>query len=223
MNYLRIIFIVVQKDLRSERRSHELISSMLVFALISTIIFIFSFELTVEARQQAFAGTLWVALCFAGTLGLNRLMQQEKENASLDALLLVPVDRTAIFFGKTLANWAIMLLLSLLLLPVAGFFYSINPFSLPLLGIIFLGTLGYSLCGTLLSAITIKLRNRELFLPVLLFPLLIPLLIAVIRATNNILGAVGGSEVFTWLWIIIAYDVLFMGAGLMLFNEIVTD
>ena len=222
MIYLRAIFTIFKKDLVAERRSREVLSSMLVFALIAIIIFIFSFELAVDVHAQAFAGTLWVSLCFSGTLGLNRSFGMERENNCLDGLLLAPVDPTAIYFGKTLANWVFLLTLAVILLPIAGLFYGIDPFSWGLAGIILLGTLGYSLSGTLLAAIAVRLHNRELFLPILLFPVLIPLLLSVIRATNVILNG-AGSEVGTWVLMLAGYAVLFLAVGLMLFDEVVVE
>lgn len=223
MDYLRTVWVIFKKDLTTERHSREVISSMLLFALISIIILIFSFELAANMRQEAFAGTLWVALCFAGTLGLNRLMSLERENQSLDALLLAPVDRTALFFGKALANWIFTLLLALILIPVAGFFYTINPFKWGLIGVVLLGTLGYSLSGTLISAITSKLSNRELYLPLLLFPVVIPLLLAVIRATNVLLNGGTTAELGTWISMLGGYDLLFLAVGILLFDQVVAD
>ena len=223
MDYLHTVWVIFKKDLTTEQRSREVISSMLLFALISIIILIFSFELAANMRQEAFAGTLWVALCFAGTLGLNRLMSLERENQSLDALLLAPVDRTALFFGKALANWIFTLLLALILIPVAGFFYTINPFKWGLIGVVLLGTLGYSLSGTLISAITSKLSNRELYLQLLLFPVVITLLLAVIRATNVLLNGETTAELGTWISMLGGYDLLFLAVGILLFDQVVAD
>ena len=223
MTYLRTVFLVLKKDLIAERRSREVLSSMLLFALIAIILLIFSFELAVNIRQAAFAGTLWVALCFAGTLGLNRTMSLERENQNLDALLLAPVDRTALFFGKALANWLFTLLLTLILIPAAGFFYGINPFKWGLIAVVLLGTLGYSLSGTLISVITSKLMNRELYLPLLLFPVEIPLLLAVIRATNIVVNSGIITEAGTWILMLLGFDLLFLAMGILLFDQVAAD
>jgi len=196
---------------------------MLLFALIAAIILIFSFELAVNVKRDAFAGTIWVAFCFAGTLGLNRLMNQERENQCLDALLLAPVDRTAFYLGKVLANWVFMLLLALILIPVTGFFYSLNPFSWGLFGIVLLGTLGYSLSGMLISVITSKLSNREMYLPMLLFPIVIPLLMAAIRATNLLIKGGAASELGTWVLMLSGFDLLILAVGILLFDQIIGD
>jgi heme exporter protein B len=196
---------------------------MLVFSLLSVIIFIFSFELAADMQKQAYAGTLWVSLCFAGTLGLTRSFSLERENQALSGLLLSPVDRSAIYFGKVLANWLFMLLLALILIPIAAFFFNLNPLHWALLGIVLLGTLGYALCGTFLAAITSRLRNRELFLPILLFPVIIPLLLAAIRATSAVLNGGVAGELGTWLLMLAGYDMLFAAIGLFLFETVISD
>lgn len=223
MSYLATVVLIFRKDLLAERRSREVLSSMLVFALLSVIIFIFSFELSANLQKEAFAGTLWVSLCFAGTLGLTRSFSQERENQALSGLLLSPVDRSAIYFGKVLANWVFMLFLALILVPAAAFFFNLNPFHWALLGILLLGTLGYSLCGTFLAAITSRLRNRELFLPILLFPVIIPLLLAAIRATGAALNGGVVGELGTWLLMLAGYDMLFTAVGLFLFETVIAD
>jgi heme exporter protein B len=174
-------------------------------------------------QKQAYAGTLWVSLCFAGTLGLTRSFSLERENQALSGLLLSPVDRSAIYFGKVLANWLFMLLLALILIPIAAFFFNLNPLHWALLGIVLLGTLGYALCGTFLAAITSRLRNRELFLPILLFPVIIPLLLAAIRATSAVLNGGVAGELGTWLLMLAGYDMLFAAIGLFLFETVISD
>lgn len=221
--YFRTVWLIFKKDLLSERRSREILSSMLLFALITLILLLFAFELAADIKQQAFAATLWLALCFAGTLGLNRAMALERENQCLEGLLLAPVDRTALFFGKFLANWVFTLLLAILLMPLGAFFYSTNPFHWAMIGVLSLGTLGYSLAGMLLATLALKLSNRELYLPILLFPVLIPLLLAAIRATQ--LSVTGGSaaELFTWMWMLAGFDLLILAVGIFLFDPLVSD
>jgi len=223
MPYFSAMWSVFCKDLAAERRSREVLSSMLVFALLAVIIFVFSFEFAANLQKEAFAGTVWVSLCFAGTLGLTRSFSLERENEALSGLLLTPVDRSAIFFGKALANWLFILVMSIILVPAAGFFFGLNPFHWALLGVLLLGTLGYSLSGTFLSAITSRLHNRELYLPLLLFPILIPLLLAAIRATGAILNGGAPGELGTWLLLISGYDILFVAVGLLLFEIVVAD
>lgn len=221
--YFRTIWLVFKKDLLSERRSREMLSSMLLFALITVVLLLFAFELAADVKQQAFSATLWLALCFAGTLGLNRSMALERENQCLDALLLAPIDRTALFLGKFLANWVFTLLAALLLTPLAGFFYGVNPFHWSMLGILLLGTLGYSLAGMLIAVISLKLSNRELYLPILLFPVLIPLLMATVRATHLIVSGGAVAERITWGWMLAGFDLLMLAMGILLFEPLVRE
>lgn len=220
---LRTIWLIFKKDLLSERRNKEALTSMLLFALISVVLLIFAFELAADVKQQAFAATLWLALCFAGTTGLNRAWAQEQESQCLDALLLAPIDPIAVYFGKFLANWVFTLIVSLVLLPLAGFFYGVNPLHWQLLGIILLGTLGYSLAGVMIAALSQKLRNRELSLPILLFPVLIPLLMAAIRATQIIISAGTDAELLTWVGMLAGFDILILAVGILFFAPILED
>ncbi|MEA5077996.1 MAG: heme exporter protein CcmB [Anaerolineaceae bacterium] len=219
----RTVWLIFKKDLVSEQRSRETLSSMLLFALITVVVLIFSFELAADVKQQAFSATLWLALCFAGTMGLTRAWAVERENQCLDALLLAPVDRTAFFLGKFLANWVFTLVVSLVLVPLAGFFYGVNPFHWQLLGVVLLGTLGYSLAGILIATLSQKLSSRELSLPILLFPVLIPLLMAAIRATQIIITGNAAAELITWVGMLAGFDVLILAVGILLFEPLVSE
>ncbi len=221
--YLRSIWLIFKKDLLYEKRSREVVSSMLLFALIAVVLLIFSFQLAADIKQKAYAATLWLALCFAGTLGLNRSLMEEFENHCLDGLLLIPIDRTALFLGKFLANWLFTLFLSGVLGLLGGFFYSVNPFHWQLLIVLLLATMGYSLTGILIAAISLKLNNRELFLPILLFPVLVPLLMAAVRATQVIISGGSMAELTTWLWMLAGYNLLILAAGILLFEPLITD
>lgn len=219
----RSTWLIFKKDLLSERRNHEALISMILFALISVVLLIFAFELAADVKQQAFAATLWLALCFAGTTGLNRSWVQEREADCLDALLLAPIDPTALYLGKFLSNWIFTLIVALVLVPLAGFFYEVNPIHWQLLGIVLLGTLGYSLAGVLIAALSQKLRNRELSLPILLFPVLIPLLMSAIRATQIVISANVAAELLTWVGMLAGFDVLMLAVGILLFEPLLND
>src|SRR5688500_16480646 len=192
-SFLQAILAIVWKDLRAEFRSFELVSSMLVFSLLVILIFNFALELDIKTRQTVTAGVLWSTFAFAGTLGLNRSMSIEKDRGCLDGLLLAPVDRSAIYFGKFISNLAFMLLVEAVVLPVYSVLYNINLFRPGLLIIILLGSIGYAAVGTLLSAMSVQTRTRDILLPILLFPVVIPLLIAAVQASNGILNAIETS------------------------------
>ena len=142
-DFLRALWAVVWKDLSAEWRSRELLTAMLVFALLVILIFNFALELDARARASVTSGVLWVTFAFAGTLGLNRSMATEKDRGCLDGLLLAPVDRSAIYFGKAIGNLIFMFVVELIVLPIYSVLYNINLFRPGLLLVILLGSIGY--------------------------------------------------------------------------------
>jgi len=221
--YLKAIGAIVWKDLASELRSRELISAMLVFALLVILIFNFAIELQPNLRSTITPGVLWVTFAFAGTLGLNRSMAVEKDRGCLDGLLLAPVDRSAIYFGKALSNLAFMLIVAIVVLPIYSVLYNINVFNPGLLLVIFLGSTGYVVVGTLLSSMAVQTRTRDVLLPVLLFPVIVPVLLAAVKASSGFLQNLSMSEIWPWLNILIAYDVIFTAVAYMVFDFVVEE
>jgi heme exporter protein B len=211
-------FFEFQRNARGETRK-----LLLVFALTVILVFVFAFDLSVDMRSKAAPGVIWVTLCFAGTISLNRSMSLEKDREGFDGLLLAPVDRTAIYFGKALVNWVYMLVTALIIVPVYSLFNNVNLFSAGFGGVILLGTLGYILTGTLLSALSLQLRARDMLLPVLLFPVLIPLLLAVVRTSTILLQGGIQGELSTWLLLLAGYDLLFAAVGLLVFDKIIEE
>src|SRR5512143_2404027 len=186
-NFFKAVSAVVWKDVQAEFRSRELFSAMLVFSLLIILIFNFALELDIKTRQSVTAGVLWATFAFAGTLGLNRSMAIEKDRGSLDGLLLAPVDRSAIYFGKVLSNLAFMLIVEAIVLPLYSFLYNVNLFKPGLLLILLLGSVGYIVVGTLLATMAVQSRTRDMLLPILLFPVVIPVLIAAVKASGGFL------------------------------------
>jgi heme exporter protein B len=221
--FLKVVFAVVWKDLAAEWRSRELISVLLVFALLVIFIFNFALELDAQARETVTSGVLWVTFTFAGTLGLNRSMAVEKDRGCLDGLLLAPVDRTAIYFGKTLANFIFMLLVALIVLPLYSVFYNQNLFIPGLLLVIFLGSLGYVAVGTILASMAVQARTRDILLPILLFPVIIPVLVAAVKASSGFLQGSAMADIQSWLSLLIAYDVIFVAVSFMVFDYVVEE
>ncbi len=214
---------IVQKDLAAEFRSRELISAMLVFSLLVILIFNFALELDVKVRQSVTAGVLWTTFAFAGTLGLNRSMAVEKDRGCIDGLLLAPVDRSAIYFGKAISNLAFMLIVEAIGLPVYSMLYNINLFRLDLLGVILLGSIGYTAVGTLLSAMAVQTRTRDVLLPILLFPVAVPVLLASVKASGGLLAGAEFAEVLAPLNILIVYDIVFIAIAFMVFDFVVEE
>jgi heme exporter protein B len=222
--FVRALGAVVWKDLAAELRSRELLSSMLVFALLVIFIFNFALELDATARANVTSGVLWVTFVFAGTLGLNRSLAVEKDRGCLDGLLLAPVDRTAIYFGKAIANLVFMLVVAAIVLPVYSILYNVNLFAQGgLLLVIFLGAEGYTAVGTLLAAMAVQARTRDILLPILLFPVVIPVLVAAVKASSGYLQHLPMEEIRPWLQLLLAYDVIFTSIAFMVFESVVEE
>jgi heme exporter protein B len=222
-SFLKTVLAIVWKDLAAEMRSRELLSAMLVFALLVILIFNFTIELEPLLRRTITPGVLWVTLAFAGTLGLNRSMAVEKDRGCLDGLLLAPVDRSAIFFGKMLANLVFMLLVAAILLPIYSVLYNLNLFVPGLLLVILLGSLGYVAVGTLLASMAVQARTRDVLLPILLFPVIVPVLLAAVRASSGFLQGAPFEQILPWLNLLVGYDVIFLAMAYMVFDYIVEE
>jgi heme exporter protein B len=221
--FIRAVAAITWKDLAAEFRSRELFSAMLVFSLLVILIFNFALELDIKTRQSVTAGVLWVTFAFAGTLGLNRSMTIEKDQGSLDGLLLAPVDRSAIYFGKVFSNLAFMLIVEAIVLPVYSFLYNVNLFKPGLLLVLLLGSVGYIVVGTLLAAMAVQSRTRDMLLPILLFPVVIPVLIAAVKASGGFLTGDAAINIRPWLNLLIVYDLIFTAIAFMVFDYVVEE
>ena len=222
-SFVRAVTAIVLKDLRAEYRSRELFSAMLVFAILMIVIFNFALELDVKVRQSVTAGVLWSTFAFAGTLGLNRSMAIEKDRGCLDGLLLAPVDRSAIYFGKAISNLAFMLIVEVIVLPIYSVLYNINLFLPGLLMVILLGSIGYAAVGTLLAAMSTQTRTRDILLPILLLPVVFPLLLAAIKASTGFLTGAELADILLPINLLIAYDIIFTAVAFMVFDSVVEE
>ncbi|NLG72395.1 MAG: ABC transporter permease [Chloroflexi bacterium] len=222
-DYMRALSAVVWKDLAAELRSRELFSAMMVFALLVILIFNFALELDAATRSSVTSGVLWVTFAFAGTLGLNRSMAIEKDRGCLDGLLLAPVDRSAIYFGKVIGNLIFMFIVEVIILPVYSVLYNTNLFNPGLLLVILLGSIGYVVVGTLLSTMAVQARTRDILLPILLFPVMIPIFIASVKASSGFLDGLEMEMISPWLNLLLVYDVIFTAVAFMLFDYIVEE
>ena len=224
MNFLRKVGAVAWKDLRAEWRTREMFSAMFVFALLVIIIFNFALELRAENARVLVPGILWVAFTFSGMLGLNRSFIQEKDRGSLEGLLLCPVDRSAIYLGKMLANVALMALVEIFVLPVAFILFNLSFGALPGIAVVtVLGTLGFAGVGTLFSAMAVNTRAREVMLPLLLFPVAVPLIIAAVKLTAGIMDGLPGPELARWWQLLLGFDVIFLVLSFMTFDYVIEE
>ncbi|NOQ39784.1 MAG: cytochrome C biogenesis protein [Anaerolineales bacterium] len=222
-SYLSAIQAVIWKDLTAEWRTRENLSAMLVFALLVILIFNFALDLDIQAQESLSAGVLWTTFIFAGTIGLNRSLAVEKDRGCLDGLLLAPVDRSVIYFGKAIGNLIFMLLVEIIILPVYSFLYQVPVFQPGFLLVVLLGSIGYVAVGTLLATMVIQVRTRDILLPILLFPLTLPVIIAAVKASQGFLLMIPMAEIAPWLNLLIVYDLIFTAAAFMVFDFVVEE
>jgi len=218
--FLRVAGAITRKDLLAEWRSRETVSTLFTFTLLVMVIFGLAVEAATAELEAVAPGIMWVALCFAGVLLLNRSFQNEGENECIAALMLAPADRAAIFFGKALANLAFMALVEAFAVPAFAVLFGLDLLAgLPLLALVLgLGTAGFILVGTFLAALTANARASEVLLPVLLFPLAVPVLIAAVRGTAVALAGGGFAEAGQWVPLLLIYDLLFATLAYLLFD-----
>ena len=221
--FLRAVAAVIRKDITAEWRSRELFSAMFIFGLLVILIFNFALELDARTRANITSGVLWVTFAFAGTLGLNRSMAVEKDRGCLDGLLLAPVDRSAIYFGKAIGNLIFMLIVEVIILPIYSVLYNVNLFIPGFMLVILLGSIGYVSVGTLISTMAVQTRTRDILLPILLFPITIPVFLASVKASNGFLEGIGMAEIWPWLNLLIAYDVILTAVAFMVFDYVVEE
>tara|TARA_B100000315_G_scaffold85107_1_gene77980 strand:+ start:67 stop:738 length:672 start_codon:yes stop_codon:yes gene_type:complete len=210
MAFLLPIGVLVWKDILLELRSRELVVSVFVFGLVVVVVFNFALNVTPQRVAVVAPGILWVAFAFAGVLAMSRAFVREREQGGLEGLLLTPVSRDAIFLGKAAASFLFMLLVEAALLPIFAALLDFSAVSLALVLTIVLATLGFALVGTLFSAIAVQTRSREILLPVLFFPVILPVIVGAVEASKR---AIGGETVVGlghWLPLLGAFDALFL-------------
>ncbi|MDY6835671.1 MAG: heme exporter protein CcmB [Chloroflexota bacterium] len=216
------VSVIVWKDILSQLRSKDVFTSVLVFALLTIIIFNFAFDLDAESTRTVAPGILWVAFTFAGVLNLNRTFVQEKENGCLDGLLLCPVDRTVIYVGKMVGSFLFMLVVEIIILPIFSILYDFDLFVPKLIVVTVLATLGFAAIGTIFSAMSANTKARDIMLPILFFPMVTPIIIAAVEASALALENAPWADFSTWLQILIAFDVVFLIVSSLIF-EFITE
>lgn len=218
--YLDKVFALVGKDVAAELRTREMLSSMFVFAILVIVVFNFAFEMKVENTEAVAPGVLWVAIAFAGMLGLNRSFIGEKDKGCMEGLLLCPVDRSAIYLGKMFGNVLFMLCMEIIVLPVFAAFFNLSVFDPKLLLIVFLGTLGFAGVGTLFAAVAVHTKTREVMLPLLLLPVAVPVLIAAVKATGEAIAKTPPSNAGPWISMLVGFDAIFLTIAYLTFNHV---
>ncbi|MER2599146.1 MAG: heme exporter protein CcmB [Caldilineales bacterium] len=223
MSFLRKVLAIVWKDVRAELRTKDILSSMLVFAGLSVLIFQFAFDLRADNVRLVLPGVLWIAVTFAGVLGLNRSFILEQDRGCMEGLLLAPMDRSAIYFGKLIGNLLFIAVVELLLLPLMSVLFNVSLLSPTLVLVLALGTLGYAAVGTLFAALSINTRAREVMLPILLFPVMIPVFVAGVQAVSGLLDGDTLADIAKWIRLLLAYDGIFIAAAMILFDYVVEE
>ncbi len=223
MQYLRQVWTVAAKDLRSELRTKEALNASLSFALVILLLFSFAFDPTAEMTREISGGLLWLVFAFAGALLLNRSFARELENDCLDVLVTSPVPASALFLGKAVANWLLLLGIEIVCLPVFGVFYNVDWARQPawLAVVLLLATWGITVIGTMFSALTVNLRLRELMLPMLVYPMLIPCLMAAMQLTTALVaGQAPAGDQLAWLRMLAGFDIIFTALSVALVETV---
>ncbi|MGE5589282.1 MAG: heme exporter protein CcmB [Bacillota bacterium] len=211
---------MLAKDLRLEFHTKEMLSALLIFALLVAVAFSFAFDVAPANLREVFPGMIWVAFFFAGMLALNRSFASEKQNGCLQALMLGPFDRSAIYFSKVIGNLLVMLLAEVVLTPLFFIFFDMRlEGSIWLLVAIWLlATFGFISVGTLLSALAAQARASEILLPIIVFPIITPVVMAAVKSTAGLLLGARLVDYAIWLKLLVAYDLIFLAVPFILFE-----
>ena len=223
MTLLGQTYLLLSKDLLLELRRRDSVLTMFFFGTLLLFVFHFAFDLPPDKIAELAPALLWLAFLFTGTLGLAQLFQSERDNHCLDALLLSPLDRGALFLAKTGFNFVLMFVVELVVIPLFWVLFNLSAWNLlPRLFLVtLLGTLGFCVLGTITAAITLRARARELLLPLVLFPLMIPVILATIRCMESIMRTGAMDEAMPWLRLLIGFDVIFLTIGILIFDWVI--
>ena len=222
MSYAQRAFIVLWKDVVTERRSKATLNALLFFSLLLLFVFQFTLGGDRERLVQALPGLLWLGFVLSGLVALGRTFLLERENDCWDGLLLTPGDKSAIYLGKVAGNLLLMLIVEAILLALFALFFNVDVgHALPALSLVLLlGTIGFAAVGTLFAAMTAHVRAREVLFPVLLLPVQVPVLLGAVKATEAALAGESLSAVSPWLQLLVAADVVYVVAGLLTFDAL---
>jgi heme exporter protein CcmB len=226
VRFLSVALLVLAKDFAVEVRSREILYTTLLFAVSCVMIFSIAFVREGEPVAGAAAGILWVAVAFAGTLALGRTFERERYGDTLKGLLVAPVPRPAIYIGKLLGVTAMMLAAEALLVPMVAFLFQAPFFRAPvlLLALLVLGSLGFASVGTVFAAMLVRSRTRDVLLPILLYPITIPVMIAGVLGTAALLqDPVDGPVATMWIGVLVSIDTVFLTLALWTFEPLMTD
>jgi heme exporter protein B len=226
MSFLQTVWLVMQKDLLIEIRSREILYTTVFFAVSCVLVFSFGFVQEGEALEGAAAGILWIAIAFSGTLALGRTFDRERQSETLRALLMAPADRPALYVAKLLGVLVLLGAVEILMVPMIALLFEapvwIHPVTLA--GLLLAGTVGFAAVGTLFSSMLVRARSRDVLLPVLLYPITIPVIIAGVRGTAALFQAeTDPGMARAWLSMLVCFDVVFVTLALWTFEPVMTE
>ena len=226
MRFVETVWLVTRKDLLIEARSKEILYTTLFFAVSCVLVFAFGFVREGRPLGDAAAGILWIAIAFSGTLALGRAFERERQSETLRALMMSPIDRPALYVGKLCGVLILLAAVELIVVPLVGLMFQAPLFAHPLLmiGLLLTGTVGFAAVGTLFAAMLVRARSRDVLLPVLLYPITIPVIIAGVRGTAALLQAeVDEPMARAWLSMLVFFDVVFVTLALWTFEPVMTE
>ncbi|MFC2013886.1 heme exporter protein CcmB [Chloroflexota bacterium] len=223
MKFWRQVTTIVWKDIISEIRTKESISSVLVFTLLVIIIFNFAFSGNNEIMKLVAPGILWVTFAFAGVLSLSRTFVMEKEGGCIEGLLACPVSRETIYIGKMLGSLIFMLIVEAIALPIFALLYNLPVLSPEVVITTFLATVGFVAIGTTFSAMAVNTKAREMVLPILFLPVVSPIIVSAVEASGLAISGYTWGSMTTWLEIIVAFDVIFIVASYLVFAFVIEE
>ncbi|MBI4180399.1 MAG: heme exporter protein CcmB [Chloroflexi bacterium] len=223
MNFWRKVIAITWKDALSEMRTREIIFSVLVFTLLVIVIFNFAFGTSQEVIVLVAPGSLWVTFAFAGVLSLNRAFIPEKEQGCLEGLMACPISREIIYVGKVVSSLLFMLIIEAIALPIFAFLFNLPMLSLQVITITVLTTVGFVAVGTLFSALAVNTKAREMVLPILFLPIVVPIIIGAVEASGLALAGESWASFSSWLGIIVAFDAIFLVASFLVFAFVVEE
>ena len=220
---LAVIWAIGRKDLLLETRNKDIIVAVSVFALLVLMIFTFAIDINQVNAKLTGPGILWASIAFAGVTGLNRAFALELEGNTLEALMLAPISRDLIYAGKMFGNFLFITAAQIIVIPIFAVLFNLAVLRWEMLVVSLLTTIGFSAIGTLFAAMTIRVRAREVMLPLLFLPVVTPLIMAAVESTSHVVNDSSWSEIYQWIQLAIAFDIAFIVISAFIFQQILED
>lgn len=224
--FARAVWVVTRKDILIETRTREILLTTVFFALACVLVFAFGFVKEGRPMEDVAAGILWIAIAFSGTLALGRAFERERQGETLRALLIAPIDRPALYLGKLLGILILLAAVEVLIVPLVALMFQAALFdhALLMIGLLAAGTIGFTAVGTLFAAMLVRARSRDVMLPVLLYPITVPVIIGGVRGTAALLAPTADLAMARlWLSMLVFFDVVFITLALWTFEPVMTE